>query len=86
MIGTLNWAKDEIEHVRLCYEHYLKEAEVQQTTILQVAGRENLRTLERRLQEPLRIVGSMPLPNGFDDYCDANSLSEAISEALHPNS
>lgn len=82
VIGSLDWARSEFEQVRRAYERYLKEAAIQQVTIYQVAGRENLHTLEERLQEPTEILGSSTRTSDLDLYCGAIALQNAISSAL----
>ncbi len=88
MIRTINWAKAEIERIRLDYERYAEEAESQQISVLKAAGRENLKALEERLQEPYRIIGALTCSDNFEFeyYCTARRLIEAIDKALQPNS
>ena len=82
MIGSPDWAKSEYGQVRRAYERYLKEAAIQQTSVYRIAGRENLHSLEERLQEVINILGSSDRMDDFDAYCGAITLQNAISSAL----
>ena len=82
MIGSSDWARAEYEQIKIAYAHYLKEAAIQQVSVYQIAGRENLHTLEERLQETIEILSSSTCMGDFDVYCDAITLQNTISSAL----
>lgn len=85
MISNIDWAKSEIERIRLEYERYLKEADIQRVPVRTVAGRENLKELERDLQEPYRIVSASTSLDDIGSYCNAKCLIETIDKALQLN-
>ena len=78
-IGTLNWAEEKVDEIFRRYEHYLCKAYTLQIDVIEVAGKENLKSLSQELDEALSIIANHKGPFG---KTDAHEHAEILRDDL----
>lgn len=55
-VGTFHWAEEKFEEIEQKFNDYIEKAEEMGTSVLEEAGRENLRELSNRLDDIIDVL------------------------------